>query len=208
MIAFSNLEEFKNSLKIGNKIKIIEANLLPSEKWIAEDLGIAIIEEINLENFSVILKNGERATFDLISKKSEIKGSFYFDKFPEMETTHQIYENTITFKNPEYPTYTFALISEQKSYCPECNGTGIGTVTIQTFGEEGKNISIINCRFCKGLLISKEAALKIKKEKEVEDSLWCSCTVDYGVTYKARGSAVCSKHHYICKKCKKIVQIG
>ena len=95
--------------------------------------------------------------------------------------------------------------------CPTCNGTGEKTIVMTTLkGKESTSKEItITCIDCDGKPISDEEAQAIKEQKEWEEKQWCKCGHKIGVTYVADGvSKICSKHHYICNDCKKIVQIG
>ena len=64
----------------------------------------------------------------------------------------------------------------------------------------------IECVGCGGTgEISEEMASAITY---MEDA-WCECEEDHGVTFWKDGQHPdLHKHHYRCKKCKKIVQIG
>ena len=205
MIHFTTLKEFKTALKKGNYIKIIESNLQLNGKWSDIDLGIN--EIIFIEGNTLITSiEGEEVEFSLNSRSV---GETRIASTPAPQMIHHIYENTITFKVDDCPTYTFALVNEEISHCPHCKGTGMCTLTSQEWGNHEKDIIITECYYCKGLTITKEEGMEIQTQKDYEASLWCDCKIKTNDwTYKPKGSKVCSKHHYTCKKCKKITQIG
>lgn len=71
------------------------------------------------------------------------------------------------------------------------------------------------CRDMKGYFTPEEIR-NLPETKAYRDALidpediWCECPEEYDVDYKPDGETYLgvSKHAYICKKCKKYVQIG
>ena len=92
--------------------------------------------------------------------------------------------------------------------CTICEGSGKQTVTISTFGEPENDTSFeSNCIGCdgEGEVTEEQAALI-----EFEKNMWCKCgnpseDVDF---YDDGEHPEITKHHYRCKDCKKVVQIG
>jgi hypothetical protein len=91
--------------------------------------------------------------------------------------------------------------------CTICKGTGKQKVSFVVWGS-GKpaEISEQNCIGCDG---TGNMTAHMKEVIDYERNMWCKCGKDYGVTfYKDGQHPEISKHHYRCKKCKKVVQIG
>ena len=90
--------------------------------------------------------------------------------------------------------------------CTMCHGSKVQHLTITTFGEEGSKTMDVDCVGCNG---TGEIDERVALELEYERNMWCDCTEDHGVTYWKHGQhAILHKHHYRCKKCHKVVQIG
>ena len=93
------------------------------------------------------------------------------------------------------------------NHCPHCNGTGKKTLKITFIGHPEKNEETkIDCIICEGKPMSKEDAIKEKKSIEDEKKLWCNCSNKTDSYYVADTKKM--KHHWRCKTCKKITQIG
>lgn len=92
--------------------------------------------------------------------------------------------------------------------CDSCEGSGEMKITMQEgFGKDAKKTeSTIECVICHGTgFVDKQT----KDEVEFEENMWCKCGEDHGVdSYKDGEHHQIHKHHYRCKKCKDVVQIG
>ena len=90
--------------------------------------------------------------------------------------------------------------------CTVCNGTGQQTLTVTTFGTSKSETHEIACAWCDGTgeLIQKRAlALKFYNE------MWCECGEKHGSRYFRDGEHPdLRKHHYRCKDCGGVTQIG
>jgi|WetSurSiteA1Bulk_404760.scaffolds.fasta_scaffold03388_10 hypothetical protein len=99
--------------------------------------------------------------------------------------------------------------------CPVCNGAGKQTITFtEVEADEKTGLLIakkapsfqIDCVWCKG------KGIVTPKEKKVHTyykTIWCECLEDHGVKFYDDGEhPQLSKHHYRCKKCGKVTQIG
>ena len=99
--------------------------------------------------------------------------------------------------------------------CPTCKGKGKQTANFceGSFNDEGKYVVTSEtpfshtCYDCKGTgQVDTRTLNAIKKEKE----MWCKCESKGGSQYvpdNTRGAAV-RKHHYTCRDCGKVTQIG
>jgi len=101
------------------------------------------------------------------------------------------------------------------NYCPDCKGTGKKNLTVTTIGgglPTVVEIVEIDCVICDGGLhpLSESEAKQELQDQEDEKALWCTCNKSKSdAIYVPDGkSRVCSKHHWICGDCRKIVQIG
>ena len=118
--------------------------------------------------------------------------------------------SSITFfsTNPA-KAFSFALQSDEKSCCPVCTGHGFQFTRVTTYGKPGQSISFSTCFHCEGKPVSEKQAEQIQAVVDYQKSLWCECKNDTGTYYVADNmSAECKKHHWRCKKCFKIKQIG
>lgn len=91
--------------------------------------------------------------------------------------------------------------------CTVCQGTGKQTVSYSEYGS-GKppEISEQTCYWCKG---TGTMTPTMKAVYEAYVNMWCSCKEKHGVIFYDDGEHPnLSKHHYRCKKCKRVVQIG
>ena len=99
-------------------------------------------------------------------------------------------------------------MSQEKITCPECKGTGKIEITMSFYGSDEKpSVTKIDCVTCNGLgKLSKQEFKEFEEEKE----LWCSCgNPSEQVKYWKDGEGtLVHKHHYTCKDCGKVVQIG
>jgi hypothetical protein len=90
--------------------------------------------------------------------------------------------------------------------CPICKGTKVTTMTVETYGIKGSEKVEIECPGCHG---TGEVSSERMAQLTQKDNIWCECEEDHGVDYWGDGEHPdLSKHHYRCKKCKKVVQIG
>lgn len=98
-----------------------------------------------------------------------------------------------------------------ENHCPTCKGTGKIQSSITYYGSNKVDHFEIDCIDCNGgkKPMTQLQGLTLTKQRAAEKKLWCSCDGDNGATYVDNNvSKVCSKHHWICNKCKKILQVG
>lgn len=94
--------------------------------------------------------------------------------------------------------------------CPSCEGKKTQTIIAQlltTKGLANQPPVTINCINCdgKGVVDAKEQ----KRRDEANDAFWCKCKEEHGVTFYDDGEGhLCTKHHYVCNNCHKVVQVG
>jgi len=93
--------------------------------------------------------------------------------------------------------------------CPCCNG--LKTMTVKASNLiDGKFVELppieMTCIMCNG---TGEVTTRRLAEHDAAIAMWCKCEGDNGVDfYKDYEHPEVSKHHYRCKKCKKVVQVG
>jgi transposase-like protein len=88
--------------------------------------------------------------------------------------------------------------------CPACNSTGKQIITVRESGY--RSAFEMKCIVCGGN--GKTSPDRIA-EVEASKNIWCKCENSSGSTYiPDHGSQICRKHHYVCKDCGKITQIG
>ena len=101
-----------------------------------------------------------------------------------------------------------------ENHCPTCKGTGKQSITVNHISSSGnrKETVEIDCVICDGGIhpLSESEAKQELQDQEDEKALWCTCNKSKSdAIYVPDGkSRVCSKHHWICRDCRKIVQIG
>jgi hypothetical protein len=94
----------------------------------------------------------------------------------------------------------------EKIKCPSCVDGKI-TVTFEVWGsKEPPSISQQDCSWCDGTgFVDSHTAAVIEYEK----NMWCKCKGDHGVRFYNDGEhKIIYKHHYRCKFCGKVTQIG
>jgi len=217
MKLFTDIDGFKQALKIGSKIKIVEHNILPVKDKDQQDTNDTLFDdgiicEINHDCFGVNI-NGTEYWFTLVATQEPFQGSVHFFATKYPTNRFYIYEHTITFKCATNPNiaYSFVLLSDEKSHCPHCKGSGVQAITCETFGYPEKSISFHACYYCKGEIVNEVEGKHIQDVKDYEASLWCKCSKkrNYDVYYMADGEdKEIRKHHWRCCKCNKVRQIG
>jgi hypothetical protein len=90
--------------------------------------------------------------------------------------------------------------------CSQCED-GQMEIKSSTFGESTVSISHITCIICKG---TGEMTKADHDRIEFENNMWCECDEpsDYVDFYGDGEHPEIHKHHYRCKKCSKVLQIG
>lgn len=94
--------------------------------------------------------------------------------------------------------------------CRWCSGTGeqsMETTVISARGTE-KSVTKIGCNICKGSgKLTKRYADQITN---ITDEFWCKCSDPHDDFdfYDDGEHPDCSKHHYRCKQCGKVFQVG
>jgi hypothetical protein len=99
--------------------------------------------------------------------------------------------------------------------CSVCNGTGKQTIqssvldfdySLGKWVEKPEPPVKINCIICNG---SGQMTAEDKELIEYEKKMWCKCGAPKGIKfYDDNKHPEISKHHYRCRVCKKVTQIG
>jgi hypothetical protein len=208
---FTNLTEFLQQLKVGNKISIIEHKLTNNT---TDDLHHeGIIAEIGDNYFcyeyktphAVLTKTQWLQTettwagsLSLIRKKEPFCAIYHSKTFGE--------SSTIMF-NSINGCYTYALHPDKPSCCPTCKGSGMTYTTITTFGEKEKQISIGVCFDCKGEVVDEEEGVAIQEHNDQLKAMWCNCNTPIENSYYVPDRPGV-KHHWNCGCCHKLRQVG
>lgn len=91
--------------------------------------------------------------------------------------------------------------------CPTCDN-GRMKITVSTYGSnEPATVTEIDCVYCDGTgQIDDETMEAIEYEK----NMWCKCGNPSGrhKFYRDGEGPLVHKHHYVCKDCNKVLQIG
>jgi hypothetical protein len=89
--------------------------------------------------------------------------------------------------------------------CPSCKGEGEQTIKTTTITPTGRTEGSFKmpCLVCRGA--KKVTPEIIAREKRMAD-IWCKCP-DSPDSYYVPDSPG-SKHHWCCKRCRKVTQIG
>lgn len=213
---FTNLTEFLQQLKVGNKISIIEHKLITEftkfTNNTTDDLHHeGIITEVGDNYFSYKYETPNAVltvtqwletetpwtgSHSLIRKKEPFCAIYHSTMFGE--------SSTIMF-NSTNGCYTFALHPDTPSCCPTCKGSGMKYTTISTLGEKEKQISIGVCFDCKGESVNEEEGVEIEEKNERIKALFCECGHEDAYYVPDRNGV---KHHWNCKACHKIKHFG
>jgi hypothetical protein len=215
MKSFSNLAGFIEALKVGSTIKIVEHKIIPESDGIRrqktnDTVMTGVICDIKADSFGVAI-DGTEHWFTLDAEQEPFKGSHPFYNAKYSTNKFYIYEHTITFKTVATPlvSHSFVLISDEKSHCPVCKGSGVQAITCETFGFPEKSISLHTCYHCHGEIVNAAVGAEIQADVDYEKSLWCKCRRRHDVYFMADGvDKEIKKHHYRCCKCNKVRQIG
>ena len=98
--------------------------------------------------------------------------------------------------------------------CQQCKGSGKIVVTMNTLGKENSEhkceLSCISCSGQGQFVFSSEKDYSAWVSAEIERKMWCVCEFetqsDYIENNQCKGCII--KHHYHCKRCHLITQIG
>lgn len=211
MKQFTTITEFKNLLKVGSKIRIIEHlngvhteadnDVLWDEATIVSFNDEEIVVEVNSVQVSLNIKAIEMPRH---SQNTQLINEPFCTIF-----NHRDISSITFFSVNQAKAFSFALQSDEKSCCPVCEGHGFQFTHVTTYGKPGQSISFSNCFHCKGKPVSEEQGEHIQVVVDYVDSLHCKCDSNTDAYYVADNmSAECKKHHWRCKKCFKIKQIG
>jgi hypothetical protein len=89
--------------------------------------------------------------------------------------------------------------------CPKCK-EGKTTLTISYFGSKESEKVEIDCVYCDG---SGKITQETLSDINFEDDMWCTCDTDHGTKYYSDGQhPEIHKHHWRCKGCGDVKQIG
>ena len=91
--------------------------------------------------------------------------------------------------------------------CGPCDGTGDMKLNVSEHGSTVVKVSSITCVYCDG---AGEVSLAQHKQMQAEERMWCKCDepsedADF---YDDGEHPELHKHHYRCKNCKGVLQIG
>ena len=91
--------------------------------------------------------------------------------------------------------------------CLVCHGSKINTCTITKFGTDEVKTMKMDCIWCDG---TGEMTNEDKESYEYQLNMWCKCgNPSKGSEYYDDGEHhEITKHHYRCKDCGKVLQIG
>jgi RecJ-like exonuclease len=98
--------------------------------------------------------------------------------------------------------------------CPRCKGSGkitLHVTTIAVGAKPAEETSRIPCRDCHGSgKVTPEEAERIRSFIEAYKEIWCRCGNPSGQVdfYDDGEHPEISKHHYRCRDCGKVTQIG
>lgn len=96
--------------------------------------------------------------------------------------------------------------------CPHCNGTGTIELTIIYQGDGPTTRKVIpqQCDTCNGTkTVTRARQQSYAREKAYCEQMWCRCEGDVDVEYFEDGEhEEIEKHHWRCKSCGKVRQIG
>ena len=210
MKQFTNLSEFHSQLKVDGKIVIIEHQLIGDETNDNEYEGT--ITEVGEGYFnykykkpSAIIDAGQLYITEIpwtgshaLLRKNELFCAVYHCNSFSGESS------TILFKNSN-SCYTFALHPDEPSCCPTCKGSGMKHTTISELGKSEKQISISSCYDCEGKPVNAEEGEAIQIHIEELEEMWCSCGGGDAYHVPDRPGV---KHHWNCKRCHKLKQVG
>jgi hypothetical protein len=90
--------------------------------------------------------------------------------------------------------------------CPRCEGKGKQSIGISEYGQPEESFEM-TCMTCKG---SGEVTAFEAEMFEQEQGMWCGCgnPSNDGDFYEDGEDPVVGKHHWKCKDCKKVLQVG
>lgn len=96
------------------------------------------------------------------------------------------------------------LANPQRIPCTKCSGTGVMPYSVSD--ENGHRNETMDCFFCNATgSITADKALQMS----AEDELWCDCGNPSRATdYHPDNTGVVNKHHWTCRDCGGILQIG
>ena len=94
---------------------------------------------------------------------------------------------------------------EKRITCPSCSG--LGTQFLKVTGDAPKpGIYLVQCFFCKGARKVTQAQIDALEREQNE---WCNCPEPMDVDFYPDGSREdVTQHHWRCRKCGGITQIG
>lgn len=209
---FKTLAEFIGQLKTGNKLAIVSHQILSNGKT-DDTLYEGIVDEIADNYFTFEYNNGASQ----IKTTQWLQEEIHWCGSAKLYTTNKSFcsvynsnsgffgqSSSILFKSAAGCT-TFAIHPDTPSCCPKCKGSGMSYTTVSEWGKKEKEISIGSCYDCKGLPVDEFEGRQIEDKNAAIDAMWCKC--GHGDCYyvpDTRGM----KHHYRCRKCRKITQIG
>lgn len=114
---------------------------------------------------------------------------------------------TVLYNTYKMNNKTFIERKRKMVNCPTCCGSGIQTITVQTFGESVKDSFETACFDCDGDgQVTRQKILEI----HTQNNIWCRCKKSYSTVFMDDGECDCGihKHHYHCECCNKVTQIG
>ena len=215
MRKIDSVDKFHRYLQKGAKIGIIVCKILPkaegggsvfSDDTLLED---KIVKDITPDYFTV---EGMDTKFPIGAQKLHDNRALYqLYSLPFTEPTicldHD--EDEIRFMVTPDLSYSYFFYPTTFGNCPGCKGRGTQFARASVYGKPYTQITLMTCMKCHGKDMSKAEGMEMQDQIDWEKKQWCQCKPSPGSSYVQDGvSDVCSKHHYVCNKCKKITQIG
>lgn len=207
---FTNLIDFKNQLKLGNKLAIVSHTILSNgerDDVLQEGIICEVADNYFTYEYSSSFAKIKRTQLD--QPETTWSGSSAHIKtdgsFCSIYHSNMLGESsTILYKSVD-GCFTFAIHPDEPSCCPVCKGSGMNYTTISTFGEKEKQISIGVCYDCKGKSVNKKEGKAIQKHIEELEASWCNCGSEDSYYVPDRKG---EKHHWNCGCCHKLKQVG
>ena len=122
---------------------------------------------------------------------------------------HDTYDPSREGTRCVYGYYIFAKEGDQ--VCPNCKGSGKWDCVATIIDKAGPRLAPavrMNCFTCEGL--GKVDPIEQERKKKEADDFWCSCGNPSGEvdSFDDGEGEMCFKHHYCCRDCGKVYQVG
>lgn len=133
---------------------------------------------------------------------------WFYQRNPNDDRLHYCkFGSTCRYKHlTQEEVYKIQHHGNDKTQCPACSGSG--QISVRMFNIRSDNKCLIPCVTCNG---SKEITVKKIILEKSSNREWCRCENDQDrdtIYFPDGHHPKCSKHCYICSKCKGITQTG